>query len=321
MRGRSRAAIDPYIQTDQLIVVSPEGDTVTAYSTETGKAKSLRLAKSRDNCRRWCPSSARGSRALSEGPEGHPGRCLQRPRRDLVRAGPARDEAVPNVTGVAASTAADLCFQSSKRWCPECPGVCWAGHREHAIISSTMVTFTSSASTGKWEDIDTRFAPDDGGPREPPRIKNYPRDGGGFRPPAERTVQNVVETVKGLPSGTDRELCQLKLSPSREALSAAGALFLRPRRRIWNLCTGVDKMPITDFNRCRLVARPAQALIFAGRISCPTPGPSARIRSEMANTARCSRVPDDKFDWQRTRSRTPLAGTQATWRTYQTGSS
>ena len=38
-----------YIQSGQLIVVSsPEGDTVTAYSTETGKAKSLRLAKAKD---------------------------------------------------------------------------------------------------------------------------------------------------------------------------------------------------------------------------------------------------------------------------------
>ncbi len=38
-----------YIQGGQLIVVSsPEGDTVTAYSFETGKAKSVRLAKGKD---------------------------------------------------------------------------------------------------------------------------------------------------------------------------------------------------------------------------------------------------------------------------------
>jgi hypothetical protein len=55
-----------YIQTGQLIVVSsPEGDTVTAYSTETGKAKSLRLAKARDTKLEVQPVVSQGLVALS----------------------------------------------------------------------------------------------------------------------------------------------------------------------------------------------------------------------------------------------------------------
>ena len=54
-----------YIRTSQLIVVSsPEGDTVTAYSTETGKAKSLRLAKASDTKLEVQPIVSQGLAAL-----------------------------------------------------------------------------------------------------------------------------------------------------------------------------------------------------------------------------------------------------------------
>ena len=54
-----------YIQTGQLIVASsPEGDTVTAYSTETGKAKSLRLTKAGDTKNEVQPVVSQGLVAL-----------------------------------------------------------------------------------------------------------------------------------------------------------------------------------------------------------------------------------------------------------------
>ena len=62
--GEVGAKVRPrYIQTGQLIVVSSsEGDTVTAYSTETGKASPSVWSKPGTPSLRCCPSSARGSR-------------------------------------------------------------------------------------------------------------------------------------------------------------------------------------------------------------------------------------------------------------------
>ena len=54
-----------YIQTGQLIVASsPEGDTVTAYSTETGKAKTLRLTKAGETKLAVQPVVSQGLAAL-----------------------------------------------------------------------------------------------------------------------------------------------------------------------------------------------------------------------------------------------------------------
>ena len=66
LRGGSAASKDPrYIATSQLIVVaSPEGDAVTAYSTETGKAQSLRLTRADDAKLQVTPILSEGLAAL-----------------------------------------------------------------------------------------------------------------------------------------------------------------------------------------------------------------------------------------------------------------
>ena len=162
-----------YIQTSQLIVVSsPEGDTVTAYSTETGKAKPLRLAKARDTKLEVVPIVSQGLAALSlKGPKITriaafsvlDGTWYPQDLREPV------DRAMPIVgTSLAAYGIGRRIYAFSpvaKRWdvleLPE-------GAVAKPAIGNDAITcehnghlYVFSVKTGKWEDIDTRAAPDD----------------------------------------------------------------------------------------------------------------------------------------------------------------
>jgi RNA polymerase sigma factor (sigma-70 family) len=161
------------IQTSQLIVVSsPEGDTVTGYSTETGKAKSLRLAKARDTKLAVMPIVSQGLAALYlKGPKITriaafsvlDGTWYAQDLREPV------DKAWPIVgPSMAAYGIGRRIYAFSpvaKRWdvleLPE-------GAVAQPAIGSDAITCTHnghlyvfSVKTGKWEDIDTRAAPDD----------------------------------------------------------------------------------------------------------------------------------------------------------------
>jgi hypothetical protein len=162
-----------YIQTSQLIVVSsPEGDTVTAYSTETGKAKPLRLAKARDTKLKVVPIVSQGLAALYlKGPKitriaafsvldgtWYP----QDLREPVDQAGPIVGESLA-AYGIGRRIYA---FSSvAKRWdvleLPE-------GAVAKPDLGTDAITcehnghlYVFSVKTGKWEDIDTRAAPDD----------------------------------------------------------------------------------------------------------------------------------------------------------------
>jgi RNA polymerase sigma factor (sigma-70 family) len=162
-----------YIQTSQLIVVSsPEGDTVTAYSTETGKAKPLRLAKARDTKLVVVPIVSQGLAALYlKGPKITriaafsvlDGTWYPQDLREPV------DQAVPIVgPSMAAYGIGRRIYAFSpvaKRWdvleLPE-------GAVAKPAIGNDAITcehnghlYVFSVKTGKWEDIDTRAAPDD----------------------------------------------------------------------------------------------------------------------------------------------------------------
>ncbi len=162
-----------YIRTSQLIVVSsPEGDTVTAYSTETGKAKSLRLAKASDTKLEVQPIVSQGLAALDlKGPNITriaafsvlDGTWNAQDLREPV------DKAVPVVGQSMAAYGIGrriYAFSSvAKRWdvleLPE-------GVVAEPDLGNDAITcehnghlYVFSVKTGKWEDIDTRAAPDD----------------------------------------------------------------------------------------------------------------------------------------------------------------
>ncbi len=162
-----------YIQTEQLIVVSsPEGDAVTAYSTETGKARSLRLARAGDAKLRVVPIVSQGLAAL----------YLKGPKITRIAAFSVLDgtwyaqnlrEPVDHATPILSQSMAAYglgrriyAFSPvAKRWgvleLPE-------GAVARPVIGNDRITcqhdahlYVFSVKTGKWEDIDTRAVPDD----------------------------------------------------------------------------------------------------------------------------------------------------------------
>ncbi|WP_074305351.1 RNA polymerase sigma factor [Singulisphaera sp. GP187] len=162
-----------YIQTSKLIVVSsPEGDTVTAYSTETGKAKSLRLTKARDTKLTVKPIlSPELATLFLKGPKIAriaafsvlDGTWYPQDLREPV------DLAVPTVGLTMAAYGIGRRIYAfspvAKRWdvleLPE-------GAVAKPAIGNDAITclhnghlYVFSVKTGKWEDIDTRAAPDD----------------------------------------------------------------------------------------------------------------------------------------------------------------
>ncbi|MGO9468495.1 MAG: RNA polymerase sigma factor [Isosphaeraceae bacterium] len=162
-----------YIQTEQLIVVSsPEGDAVTAYSTETGKARSLRLARAGDAKLRVVPIVSQGLAALYlKGPKITriaafsvlDGTWYAQNLREPV------DQAIPIVSqSMAAYGLGRRIYAFSpvaKRWgvleLPE-------GAVAQPVVGNDLITcrhdahlYVFSVKTGKWEDIDTRAVPDD----------------------------------------------------------------------------------------------------------------------------------------------------------------
>jgi RNA polymerase sigma factor (sigma-70 family) len=160
-----------YVQTNQLIVVaSPDGDAVTAYSTETGKSKSLRLTKAGDVKRGVNPILSGGLAALYvKGPgitriaafSKYDGNWYAQDLRD-----PA-EEANPIVgENMAAYRIGRRVYAFStlaKRWdVLELPrgAVATVTLGSDAIVSphgSHLYVFSSK--TGTWEDIDMRAVP------------------------------------------------------------------------------------------------------------------------------------------------------------------
>jgi len=162
-----------YIQTSQLIVVSsPEGDTVTAYSTETGKAQSLRLARAGDTKLKVVPIVSQGLAALYlQGPKIAriaafsvlDGTWYAQDLREPV------DKAIPIVSqSMAAYGIGRRIYAFSpaaKRWgvleLPE-------GTVAQPAIGNDAITcehgghlYVFSVKSGKWEDIDIQAAPND----------------------------------------------------------------------------------------------------------------------------------------------------------------
>ncbi len=179
--GGGMGAMDPghtnakdrlnYISTGQIIVVaSPEGNTVTAYSTETGKAKSLRLTKGNDIKLKVVPILSNGLAAL----------YLKGPKITRIAAFSLLDgtwysqdlrepaqEAGPIVSGNLAVYSLGrrvYAFSSlANRWdlleLPE-------GAVPTPIVGEDAITcehdahlYVFSRKTGRWEDIDTRAIP------------------------------------------------------------------------------------------------------------------------------------------------------------------
>ncbi len=172
-RGGAGGERPRYIQTSQLIVVSsPEGDTVTAYSTETGKAKLLRLAKARDTKLEVVPIVSQGLAALYlKGPKitriaafsALDGTWYPQDLREPV------DQAVPIVgTSLAAYGIGRRIYAFSpvaKRWdvleLPEGAVAKPAVGNDAITCEHNGHLYVFSVKTGKWEDIDTRAASDD----------------------------------------------------------------------------------------------------------------------------------------------------------------
>jgi RNA polymerase sigma factor (sigma-70 family) len=160
-----------YVQTNQLIVVaSPEGDAVTAYSTETGKSKSLRLTDAGDLKHGVDPILSDGLAAL----------CLKGPGITRIAAFSKYDgnwyaqdlrepaeEATPIVGATMAAYPIGRRVYSfsalAKRWdVLELPpgAVATVTLGSDAIVSphgSHLYVFSSK--TGTWEDIDMRAVP------------------------------------------------------------------------------------------------------------------------------------------------------------------
>jgi RNA polymerase sigma factor (sigma-70 family) len=162
-----------YIQSGQLIVVSsPEGDTVTAYSTETGKAKPLRLAKARDTKLEVVPIVSQGLAALSlKGPKITriaafsvlDGTWYSQDLREPVdQAGPVVGM---NLAAYGIGRRIYAFSSVAKRWgVLELPD----GAVAQPSVGNDAITcdhdghlYVFSVKTGKWEDIDTRAVPDD----------------------------------------------------------------------------------------------------------------------------------------------------------------
>ena len=164
-----------YIQSGQLIVVSsPEGDTVTAYSTETGKAKSLRLTKAGDTKLAVQPILSQGLAALFlKGPKvtriaafsvSDGNWHAQDLREPVNHAGPI----VSNSLAAYGIGRRIYAFSSvANRWDTlELPEGAVAG----PIVGVSAITcdhdghlYVFSVKSGTWEDIDTRAVRDDQG--------------------------------------------------------------------------------------------------------------------------------------------------------------
>jgi RNA polymerase sigma factor (sigma-70 family) len=162
-----------YIQSGQLIVVSsPEGDTVTAYSTETGKAKSLRLTKAGDTKLAVQPILSQGLAALFlKGPKvtriaafsvSDGNWHAQDLREPVNHAGPI----VSNSLAAYGIGRRIYAFSSvANRWDTlELPEGAVAG----PIVGVSAITcdhnghlYVFSVKSGTWEDIDTRAVRDD----------------------------------------------------------------------------------------------------------------------------------------------------------------
>jgi RNA polymerase sigma factor (sigma-70 family) len=171
--GAQRAANDQprYVQTEQLIVVaSPEGDAVTAYSTETGKSKSLRLTNAGDVKLRVIPLLSSGLAALD----------LKGPHIDRIAAFSKYDgnwyaqdlrEPAEKANPIVGATMAVYpigrrvyAFSAlAKRWdVLELP----AGADAKVRVGLDAITcphgshlYVFSSKTGTWEDIDMRAVP------------------------------------------------------------------------------------------------------------------------------------------------------------------
>jgi hypothetical protein len=171
--GAQRAANDQphYVQTNQLIVVaSPEGDAVTAYSTETGKSKSLRLTKATDAKLRVNPILSDGLAALNlKGP--HITRIAAFSKYDGNWYAQDLREPVEQARPIVGATMAAYpigrrayAFSAlAKRWdVLELP----VGTVANVSVGPDAITcphsshlYVFSAKTGTWEDIDTRAIP------------------------------------------------------------------------------------------------------------------------------------------------------------------
>lgn len=159
------------MQTNQLIVVaSPEGDAVTAYSTETGKSKSLRLTKASDVKLRVNPILSDGLAALHlKGP--HITRIAAFSKYDGNWYGQDLREPVEQATPIVGATMAAYpigrrvyAFSAvARRWDTlELPADAVARPTvgpDAIICPHSLHLYVFSAKTGTWEDIDTRAVP------------------------------------------------------------------------------------------------------------------------------------------------------------------
>jgi RNA polymerase sigma factor (sigma-70 family) len=162
-----------YIQTDPLILVSsPEGDIVTAYSTATGKAKSLRLARAGDAKLEVAPILSGGLAALYlAGPNvtriaalsfGDEIWYVQELRQPVEKAMPTVSQ---NLAAYGLGRRIYAFSAVAKRWdVLELPERAIAG----PFVGDTAITcehnghlYVFSTTVGKWHDIDTRAALDD----------------------------------------------------------------------------------------------------------------------------------------------------------------
>jgi hypothetical protein len=170
--GRNRPN---YIQTNQLIVVSsPDGDRVTAYSTETGKARSLRLGKRSESKHVVAPVLSQGLAAL----------YLKGPNIPRIAVFSVLDgtwyvenlrepaaEAAPIVSQSLAAYSIDrrvYAFSSlARRWdvleLPEGVVAQPVVGNDAIICDHDDHLYVFSVKTGKWEDIDTQSNDQDGG--------------------------------------------------------------------------------------------------------------------------------------------------------------
>jgi hypothetical protein len=154
------------------VVASPDGDRVTAYSTETGKAKALRLAKDKETKLEVVPILSQGLAAV----------YLKGPNITRIAAFSVLDgtwyaqdlrqpaiEAIPIVSqSMAAYNIGRRVYAFSplaRRWdVLELP----VGVLAQSVIGNDAILcdhdghlYVFSVKTGKWEDIDTRADDDD----------------------------------------------------------------------------------------------------------------------------------------------------------------
>jgi RNA polymerase sigma factor (sigma-70 family) len=161
-----------YIQTSKLIVVSsPEGDTVTAYSTETGKAKSIRLAKGTESKLAVEPVVSAGLAALFlKGPKITRIAAFsvldgtwyaQELREPVTHAVPVVG---PNMAAYGIGRRIYAFSPLAKRWdvleLPEGAVAVPAVGNDAIICLHDGHLYVFSVKTGKWTDIDTRANPE-----------------------------------------------------------------------------------------------------------------------------------------------------------------